>query len=200
MTAFRSTVLAAALLLAGLTGCAQTEQDHALHHPESAPAAQAPAVAPGDASPQGGMTGAGMTGSGTTGAEGMMGGRAMMPGMMGMMGARPIEHLEGRLAFIRTELKITDAQTAQWNAFADTVRANARSMTEMHRSMMSGQAAPKTLPERLAFQRNAMTAHLDALNKTTAALDKLYAALSADQKKAADAIIVGPMGMPMGMM
>ncbi len=45
-----------------------------------------------------------------------------------------------------------------------------------------------------------MASHLDALNKTAAALDKLYGSLDADQKKTADAIIIGPMGMPVGMM
>jgi hypothetical protein len=34
------------------------------------------------------------------------------------------------LAFIKAELMITDAQTAQWNAFAEAVRANAATMSE----------------------------------------------------------------------
>jgi hypothetical protein len=56
----------------------------------------------------------------------------MMPMMMGRMmegGAMPTmgmaEHVEGRLAFIKAELKITDAQQPQWNAFADAVRERA---------------------------------------------------------------------------
>src|SRR4051812_26213619 len=31
-------------------------------------------------------------------------------------------HIEGRLAFLKTELKITDAQSAQWNALAGLMR------------------------------------------------------------------------------
>ena len=38
-----------------------------------------------------------------------------MMGMMGMMGMGG--HTEGRIAFLKAELKITDAQTPQWNAF-----------------------------------------------------------------------------------
>jgi hypothetical protein len=32
-----------------------------------------------------------------------------------------------------------------------------------------------TLPDRLAFEQKAMSAHLNALNKTATALDELYA-------------------------
>jgi LTXXQ motif family protein len=183
MTLIRAAALAAALLIAA-PALAQTAQDQDGRRPNAgAPWGPGSMMGPG----------------------GMMGGdidimRHMMG--MGMMGAgmRPgAEHIEGRLAFLKTELKITDSQTPQWNAFAEAVRANAKTMGEMHQQMMS-QAAPKTLPERLALERKAMTGHLEALNRTTDALDKLYEALSVDQKKVADEIIVGPMGMPMGMM
>jgi hypothetical protein len=133
---------------------------------------------------------------------GMMGqaGPGGMTQMMNMMAAQLSQHLEGRLAFIKAELKITDAQAAQWNAFADAARGNANSMSEMRRSMMSGQPALSTLPDRLAFEDKAVTAHLAALKKTEEAVAKLYGVLTDDQKKVADTIIVGPMGMPMGMM
>jgi uncharacterized protein GlcG (DUF336 family) len=46
-----------------------------------------------------------------------------------------------------------------------------------------------------------MAAHLDSLRKLKATVEPLYAALSADQKKIADELMVGPMGMMgMGMM
>lgn len=51
-----------------------------------------------------------------------MGPGMMMGPMMGMMcpgGA----HTEGRLAFLKAELRITDAQETAWNAYADAVRA-----------------------------------------------------------------------------
>lgn len=123
-----------------------------------------------------------------------------MMSMMKMMAAGP-DHTEGRLAFVKAELKITDAQAPQWNAFADSVRANATRMVEMGRSMMaSHQKMGATLPERLAAEDKAVSAHLAALKKVEESLDKLYGVLSADQKKIADGIVIGPMGMPMGMM
>ncbi len=35
------------------------------------------------------------------------------------------EHIEGRLAFLKVELAITDAQSAVWETFADALRAHA---------------------------------------------------------------------------
>ena len=64
---------------------------------------------------------------------GMMGPGGMMSMMMSMAG-----HVEGRIAFLKTELKITDAQTPQWNAFADALRANAQRIREMRTTMMQG--------------------------------------------------------------
>ena len=55
---------------------------------------------------------------------GTMGGGAGGP-MMGMMGRGGMmsmmmgDHIEGRIAFLKAELKITDVQMLQWNAFAD---------------------------------------------------------------------------------
>ncbi len=57
--------------------------------------------------------------------------------MMGYGMMNPAQHIEGRLAFLKTELKITDAQAPQWNAYADALRANAKQMGEMFGDMMS---------------------------------------------------------------
>jgi hypothetical protein len=111
-----------------------------------------------------------------------MGGMAMMAG-----------HVEGRLAFLKTELKITDAQMPLWNAVAEAIRANAKSMGAMSGGMMaSSQTA--TLPEKLALREKMMTAHLEALHRLKAAVDPLYAALSDEQKKTADELLMAPWG------
>lgn len=221
MTVIRNAALAFAIM-AATPAFAQSTQNHDAHHPDAGtPSAEAQQAPPSGDTARPGMSGPGMMGgagpgammgaagqhSGMMGPGGMMDGDMMdnmrrMMGMMSMMGAgmpRGAEHIEGRLAFLKTELKITDAQAPEWNVFADAVRANAKAMAETHKQVMS-QGSPKTLPERLALEQKAMTAHLEAFNTTTSALDKLYDALSVDQKKVADEIIVGPMGMPIGMM
>jgi len=64
-----------------------------------------------------------------------------------------------------------------------------------HRMMGMNKAA--TLPVRLAAQETRLAARLETLRKLKAAVDPLYAALTADQKKTADEIMLGPMGMMM---
>jgi hypothetical protein len=126
----------------------------------------------------------------------MMGG----PGMMGMMGGGMMgmggmmmspDHVEGRLAFLKTELKITDAQMPTWNAFAEALRANATTMKEARGTMMQmmQQGAGVTAPQMLEEHEKHLTLHLEALKRTKAALDPLYAALSDEQKKTADQIL-----------
>ncbi|MEQ9185553.1 MAG: Spy/CpxP family protein refolding chaperone [Thalassobaculum sp.] len=72
--------------------------------------------------------------------QGMMMGPGMMgPGMMPTMGMMdPSQHIEGRIAFLETELRITEAQSPQWSAFADAMRANAKRMSEQWAGMMPG--------------------------------------------------------------
>ena len=104
--------------------------------------------------------------------------RAERPGMTGMMSAA--KHVEGRIAFLKAELKITDAQLPLWNAVAGAMRDHARSM-----ATMSGHTTG-TLLGRLGAMDKAMTARLDALHKLKSAVDPLYAALTDEQKKVAD--------------
>jgi len=119
-------------------------------------------------------------------------------GRMGMMGMA--DHIEGKIAFLKTELKITDAQMPQWDAFADALRANARRISGMQATMMQGGMmdqgnAPLSAPDRLDRMEKSMTAMLEGLKEMKAALAPLYAVLTEEQKKAADQLIHGPMGM-----
>jgi hypothetical protein len=148
-------------------------------------------------------------GPGASGAMPMMGGQRTggmpMMGMMQMvMGQGMAGHVEGRIAFLNTELKITDAQMPLWNAVADAIRAAPKDMAQMQcmSSMQSTmQQQSITLPEKLAAREKTMTAHLEAFRKFKAAVEPLYPALSDEQKKTADQLLLGPMGMMgMGMM
>lgn len=123
----------------------------------------------------------------------MMTGPMMMGGMMGGMGM-PFEHVEGRIAFLKAELRITDAQKQAWEAFADALRANARAQQAMHEQMSKG-GMPATWPDRLTLQQKALSVRLDALKTLEAAAKPLYAVLSDEQKKAADRLLSGPMAM-----
>jgi hypothetical protein len=174
-------VLASILGLAAPPALAQ-QQDHEQHHPAAMGAAAM-------GSSGGGMPG-GMSDMGATPMTGMM---PMMMGEHGM--AMMAGHVEGRLAFLKTELKITEAQLPLWNGVAEALRANAKNMSAMMSGGIMAGAQAATLPGKLALREKMMTAHLEALRRFKAAVDPLYAALGPDQKKTADQMLMGPMGM-----
>lgn len=116
----------------------------------------------------------------------------MMRGQMPMMGSDMMvgQHVEGRIAFLKAELGITPAQEAQWNPFADALRANGQAMADMHQRMMGG-GMPATLPQRLEWREQMMTSHLEALRTIKVATGPLYGALSNEQRRIADNLIMG---------
>jgi hypothetical protein len=51
------------------------------------------------------------------------------------MTARRPPFTEGRIAFIKAELGITDAQNAVWDGYVQALKANLASMQSMHQQM-----------------------------------------------------------------
>lgn len=134
---------------------------------------------------------------------GMMGpgyGPGYRSGMMGMMGGCPMmgatsegraqTFAEGRIAFLKAELGITEAQKTAWDAYADAIKRNLQSMQGMWQTMKAVFEA-KTPVERLDAHVGAMESRLTALKEVKPALASLYAALSDDQKKKADELLTG---------
>jgi hypothetical protein len=129
----------------------------------------------------------------------MMTGMPMM-GMMGlgMSGIATIDRIEGRIAFLRTELKITETQTSAWNALADALRANAKKLGEVRTSMMTQFAARQqaaTLADRLELQEQWLRARLEGTQAIKTTFTSLYGILSEDQKNTANEILAPHMGM-----
>jgi LTXXQ motif family protein len=209
----KTLTLAAALLVAAANSSswAQSPADHEAHDHNTkglSSTAQAPSAG------QPGMMGQGMMGC-PQGMMGMMGGNGMMganmpmmnmmqmmgqPGGAGMSGMAMIDHVEGRIAFLRTELKITDAQSNAWSTFAEALRANAKILGEMHGSMMADMMAqhgetPQSSVDRLAAQEKWLTARLEGIRAIKSALTNLAVTFSDEQKKAADELLAPPMGM-----
>ena len=100
----------------------------------------------------------------------------------------PSERVEARLAEAKTKLKITAAQEAQWNAFADVTRKHAKAADETIKTMRDGQRSQQKLTavERLERRQKLAAAQSQRLTEVLAAAKPLYAALSADQKAIAD--------------
>lgn len=131
-----------------------------------------------------------------------------------MMGSR----VEGSLAYLKTELKISDGQAAAWNKFADAYRnfvaSRPASMMQQRGGMMGdgmmgggmmadgspaegtqGQPA-MSYPERMKMHMQMMQKHIDAGQKLEPAIEDLYAALNGEQRKTANELL--PMFTMMG--
>ena len=202
-----------AFALAAMMAAAQAQtidQDHTAHHPDGTGAAQTKEVPVAGQAGNTPMIGQGMGSGmivqpgtqqprGQTGMMGDMGNMGNMGQMMPMMRRQdgmgmPFEHVESRIAFLKTELRITDAQKPQWEAFANILRESARTHQSMHEQMTKG-GMPSSWPERLAFQQKVLSARLNSLNDLEAAAKPLYASLTEEQRKIADQLLSGPMGM-----
>jgi ABC-type transporter Mla subunit MlaD len=115
-----------------------------------------------------------------------------------------LDRVEGRLAFIKTELKITEAQSSAWNQLADTIRTAAKNHNERMKAAFSREEKAKTLPERLEVQEQFVNARLEEIKQIKGSLANLYAVLSDTQKKEADDVVLpmagmgGSVGGPMG--
>jgi LTXXQ motif family protein len=186
-----SRITLSAIVLATSVAAAQAQtapdQDHAAHHPQGQVTEQArPPVMPmGQAGNGSAMMGGDMAQMRAM-MQMMRGG--MMPMGMGMAGGRPFQHIEGQIAFYKTELKITDAQEPLWNAFADALRANASHLQQAMAKATEAKgvvAVPEQMERRIAM----LTVLLDAMQSMQTAAKPLYAALSDDQKKVADELM-----------
>ena len=107
---------------------------------------------------------------------------------------KPSERTEARLAYLRTALKITDAQQAQWNAFAETLRNQARTADQRMQEFRAqrDQNATREKPNaiaRLELEQQRHAAAATRINERLAVQRPLYAALSNEQKAIADELL-----------
>jgi hypothetical protein len=113
--------------------------------------------------------------------------------------ARPLpsERIEARLAYAKAALKITPAQEARWNALADVLRRQATAMDQqVTRRRTENRDQPVSAIERLTRRQTMMAEAASRLNEVLDAAKPLYATLTDDQKKEADALLShgGPRG------
>lgn len=131
-----------------------------------------------------GGSGGGMSGMNHGGSGGGMG------GMMQHMLCGFTEHLDGRLAYMKAELKLTDSQTGAWSNFADAWRELAQKANAKCASMddRMDHAKPHVL-HKLDMMESHMSTHLDIIRAQRAAIETLFNALSEDQKKVAGEVL-----------
>jgi len=110
----------------------------------------------------------------------------------------PGKYIEGRIAFLKTELKLTSAQQPLFDKLADEMRTGAKAMAEKHEARHQQTSAPAAAPnalEKLEQRQAAMKDFTAAQDRYLAAFRPLYQSLSPEQKKTADDLFAkGPGG------
>ncbi|MGF7213364.1 hypothetical protein GGE65_008006 [Skermanella aerolata] len=112
--------------------------------------------------------------------------------MMGMGdmpdGAQPMgssaARLEGRIAFLRTELHITDAQAPAWESFANTLRTGRDHLDAARAALQDGTMAIDPMA-RLESYENHLKARTEAVHMTRTAFNTLFGQLDDAQKRMA---------------
>jgi hypothetical protein len=107
---------------------------------------------------------------------GPMGGRGFGPG------TNPESNADARLAYLKSELKISADQDAAWNAYSSAVKEQAARMQAFRTAMFSAQTPQDriTLHAEHAKQRASGFENLDK------GVRELYGVLNAEQKALAD--------------
>ena len=133
--------------------------------------------------------GPGMMGWG--GGPGMMGRPGMGPrgGWGPGAGATPAAFVDARLAYLKTELKITGEQDAAWQAYAGQMKQQAERMQALFtQAATPAQSAPERADQRAQFAKQRAA----AMEANSGALKNLYAVLTPEQKTIADQHFGGP--------
>lgn len=132
---------------------------------------------------QGGWGCNGMGPMGTGPMAGQMG-QGGPGGMRASMRMDPAQRAERHLGFLKDQLKLTPEQEPLWQAFAEKAKAEAGKGFQA----MRDQAADANLsaPDRMAKMQTLMQERVNAMSGVHDSFNRLYAALTPEQKKIAD--------------
>lgn len=106
---------------------------------------------------------------------------------------RAFQHMDGKLAYMRAELHITDAQLPQWDTFTEAVRSAMAKLQQAYPPPMQLRARSMPMPDQFEHQVSLLTAQVDAIRSMEAPANALYASLSDEQKRTANELIADHM-------
>lgn len=94
--------------------------------------------------------------------------------------------VEERIAELHSALKITPQQEDQWSKFADVMRVNAHTMGDLYRQRVAQRNTMSALEDMKQYEQITQ-ANADGTKRLVDTFEPLYASLSPEQKKLADA-------------
>ena len=125
--------------------------------------------------------------------QGMMGcpmmgimGQEGMPGMIGpgSMAAQ----VEGRLAYLKAELGITEPQAEAWKQYEDAVRSRPSAVQGMRQEMMKAMQGG-SVADRVKTRITMMEEMVASMKAQSTAIENLYKVLTDEQKKKGDQLL-----------
>ncbi len=100
----------------------------------------------------------------------------------------PGEFVDGRIAFLKTELKITPAQEPQWQQVAAAMRENAKALDQTITTARQNRTDMNAV-QRLELREQFAKVRADNDARLLAAFKPLYASLSPDQQQMANQLV-----------
>jgi len=98
-------------------------------------------------------------------------------------------HVEGHIAFLKAELKITPEQESLFATVAAAIRTDVQDLETSHQQMIAAAPAQPTAVQLLERRTNLARLRVGAEERFLNAFRPLYASLSPDQKQTADELI-----------
>jgi protein CpxP len=98
-------------------------------------------------------------------------------------------HIDGRIAYLKAELKITPAQEPLFAKVAQTMRDADADMKKDFEARQTARGTPQSAMDRLDAQVKLMQQHVRSRERYVAAFKPLYASLTQDQQKVADQML-----------
>lgn len=97
------------------------------------------------------------------------------------------DYVEQRITTLHSEMKITDQQKQQWDAFAQTMRDNAKDTDQAFHDRAQ-KLATMSADDAMKSYAALAQMHAENMQKLSTAFSALYGTLSDDQKKIADVL------------
>jgi periplasmic protein CpxP/Spy len=107
-------------------------------------------------------------------------------------------HIEGRIAFMKAELKVTPAQEANFDKVAQVMRQNDRERRQRFEEMRAQRDQPHSAVQHMETRARFAAVQAQHTDRLLAAFRPLYDSFTPDQKKAADDLMAPHMGRHFG--
>jgi periplasmic protein CpxP/Spy len=101
----------------------------------------------------------------------------------------PSQLVDGRIAFLKAELKITPAQETQWQQVATAMHENAKALDQVIAGARQQHRGAMDAVQRLTLREQFTTVRADNDTRLLNAFKPLYASLSPEQQQTANELV-----------